>query len=89
MKTYKEFRTDKKRFRQAIQKWADNAETTDDKELAQQYRKDAKDLTAVLCRIEWGNHSATLELIGQLDTLVRDQIPKRLYNFIVRANGYH
>lgn len=88
MKTYKQFRTDKRRFLTAIQKWAANAETTNDKELAQQYRKDAKDLIAVLLRIEWGNHSSTLELIGQLDTLVRDQIPKRLYNFIVRANGY-
>ena len=86
--TIKEFRTDIKRFRQAIQKWAASAETTDDKELAKQYHRDAKDLLAVMARIECGNMYSAMQLIKQLDTLVRDQIPKRLYNFIAKANGY-
>jgi capsule polysaccharide export protein KpsE/RkpR len=88
VKTYRYLNTDKKRFMYAIQKWLANADKTDDKELAKQYHRDAKDLLAVMARIEWGNMHSALQLINQLDTPVRDQIPKRLYNFIAKANGY-
>ncbi len=55
-------------------------------ELAAGYAKDVADLRAILRLIESGAlHDAT-EAIGCLDTLVRDQIPTRLYESVVPGN---
>ena len=52
-------------------------------ELAAAYAEDVADLRAILRLIETGALHEVPEAIDCLDTLVRDQIPIRLYDAIV------
>ncbi len=57
-----------------------------DVELAAGYAEDVADLGAILQLIETGALHEATEAIDCLDTLVRDQIPIRLYDAIVLGN---
>ena len=90
--TYKNLSLDKKRFIIAIANWqdkCDKAAIKDDMELAAQYEQDIKDLTDVFNAIESEDFETAFDLAEALDTLVRDQIPIRLYNFLAKENGYN
>ncbi len=90
--TYKNFSLDKKRFIIAIANWqgeCDKAAGQGDMEMAAQYEEDVKDLTDVFNAIEFEDFETAFDLAEALDTLVRDQIPVRLYNFLAKENGYH
>ena len=54
-----------------------------DAELAAGYAEDVADLRAILRLIETGARHEAAEAIDCLDTLVRDQIPIRLYDAVV------
>jgi hypothetical protein len=90
-KTYRHFRQDVERFTGQIARWqtrCDKAAHAGDMDAARQYEQDVKDLTDILNTIEQGDWALALDLVWQLDTLVADRIPARLYNFIAKANGY-
>ncbi len=79
-------RRDLKQFRQSIESWErqwQEAGRDGDVELAAAYAEDVADLRAILRLIESGALHEAAETIDCLDTLVRDQIPIRLYNAIV------
>ncbi len=57
-----------------------------DVELAAGYAEDVADLRAILRLIEAGALHEAAEAIDCLDTLVRDQIPTRLYESVVPGN---
>ena len=54
-----------------------------DVELAAGYAEDVADLRAILRLIETGALHEATEAIDCLDTLVRDQLPQRLYDAVV------
>ncbi|HRT51334.1 MAG TPA: hypothetical protein P5279_12620 [Anaerohalosphaeraceae bacterium] len=90
-KTYGQFREDVKRFTAQIARWqakCDKAAKACDIDAARQYEQDVKDLTDILNSIEQGDWALALDLAWQIDTLVADRIPARLYNFIAKENGY-
>ena len=73
-------------FRQSIESWerqGEEAGRDGDVELAAGYAEDVADLRAILGLIETGALDEAAEAIHFLDTLVRDQIPIRLYDAIV------
>ena len=55
-------------------------------ELAAGYAEDVADLRAILLLIESGELDEAAEAIYCLDTLIRDQIPIRLYESVVPGN---
>ena len=55
-------------------------------ELAAGYAEDVADLRAILRLIEAGAVHEAAEAIDCLDTLVRDQIPIRLYDAVIPGN---
>ncbi|MCH8315399.1 MAG: hypothetical protein IIA64_05450 [Planctomycetes bacterium] len=55
-------------------------------ELAAGYAEDMADLRAILRLIESGTLQEAAEAIDRLDTLVRNQIPTRLYESVVPGN---
>ncbi len=59
----------------------------DDEFLAEEYANDAQDLQAVRDAAASGNLAEAGRLAYDLDTYVRDEIPKRLFNTIMKANG--
>ena len=82
-------RTDLAKFRQSIESWkrqGKEAGRDGDAELAAGYAEDVADLRAILGLIETGALDEAAEAIDSRDTLVRDQIPIRLYNAIVPGN---
>ena len=82
-------RSDLDQFRQSIESWerqGKEAGRDGDVELAAGYAEDVADLRAILRLIETGALHEAAEAIDCLDTLVRDQIPIRLYDAIVPGN---
>ena len=59
----------------------------DDIYLADGYKRDADDLQAVRDAASRGDLAEAGRLAYDLDTYVRDEIPKRLFNAIMKANG--
>jgi len=53
--------------------------------LKKQYYKDASELDKVANAIRTGDNKKASRLIYNLDTLVRDQIPARLYNYVMKS----
>jgi hypothetical protein len=53
-----------------------------DAELARQYAKDVEDLQAFRDAVAQGDFDAAGELADAMDTLLRDQIPVRLYHTV-------
>ena len=79
-------RNDLKQFRQSIQSWerqGQEAGRDGDAELAAGYAEDVADLRTILRLIETGALDEAAEAIYCLDTLIRDQIPQRLYDAVV------
>ncbi len=79
-------RRDLERFRQSIESWerqGKEAGRDSDVELAAGYAEDVADLRAILRLIESSELDEAAEAIDCLDTLIRDQIPIRLYDAIV------
>ena len=84
---YKYEKRDLERFAAKIAAWAEDGKqwaAEGDKEMAQAYQRDIRDLQAVYRAIRQGDYPEAAELAYQLDTIVRDQIPVRLYNEINR-----
>ncbi len=76
-------RRDLEQFRRSIkagERQGQEAGRDGDVELAAGYAEDVADLRAILRLIEAG---ALHEVIDCLDTLVRDQLPQRLYDAVV------
>ncbi len=59
----------------------------DDDYLAEAYARDAEDLQAVRDAAAAGNLAEAGRIAYDLDTYVRDEIPRRLFNVIMKANG--
>ena len=59
----------------------------DDDYLTEAYDRDAKDLQAVYDGIVRGDLAEAGRIAYGLDTYVRDEIPKMLFNLIMKANG--
>ena len=59
----------------------------DDEYLTEAYANDADDLQAVRDAIARGDLAEAGRIAYGLDTYVRDEIPKRLFNTIMKANG--
>ncbi len=79
-------RSDLEKFRQSIESWerrGKEAGRDGDAELAAGYAEDVADLRAILRLIEAGALDEAAEATDCLDTLVRDQIPQRLYEAVV------
>ncbi len=82
-------RRELEQFRQSIESWerqGKEAGRDGDAELAAGYAEDVADLRAILRLIETGALHEAAEAIDRLDTLVRDQIPIRLYESVVPGN---
>ena len=60
----------------------------DDDYLAEAYEHDAEDLQAVRDAAARGDMAEAGRLAYHLDTYVRDEIPKRLFNAIMKAAGF-
>lgn len=60
----------------------------DDDYLAEAYERDAEDLQAVRDAAARGDLAEAGRLAYDLDTYVRDEIPKRLFNAIMKAAGF-
>jgi len=59
----------------------------DDHYLAEAYERDAEDLQAVRDAVAQDDLAEAGRIAYGLDTYVRDEIPKRLFNTIMKANG--
>ena len=82
-------RRELEQIRQSIESWerqGQEAGRDGDVELAAGYAEDVADLRAILRLIEAGALHEAAEAIDCLDTLVRDQIPIRLYESVVPGN---
>ena len=76
-------------FRQSIESWerqGREAGRDADVERATGYAEDVADLRAILRLNETGALHKAAEAIDCLDTLVRDQLPQRLYDAVVPSN---
>jgi len=83
----KTFKHDLKRFSEAIARWqslCDKAAREGDLELARQYEQDVKDLTDIYNLVVEGGYERVFDLAWELDTLVQDQIPRRLVKTLER-----
>ncbi len=82
-------RSELEQFRRNIESWerqGKEAGRDGDAELAAGYAEEVADLRAILGLIETGAHHEVTEAIDCLDTLIRDQIPIRLYDAIGLGN---
>ncbi len=59
----------------------------DDIYLVEAYKRDANDLQTVRDAAARGDLAEAGRIAYDLDTYVRDEIPKRLFNAIMKANG--
>ena len=59
----------------------------EDDYLAEAYERDADDLQTVRNAVARGQMAEAGRIAYDLDTYVRDEIPKRLFNAIMKANG--
>ena len=69
----------------AIRHWqllGQRAATDGDQELATQYERDVRDLTAFRDSFAAGDFDTAARLADALDTLVRDQIPLQVYHTV-------
>ena len=55
--------------------------------MAKTYAKDARDLQAIHDAVKEGDYGKAERLARRLDTVVRDEIPVRLYNAITSERG--
>ena len=82
---YKYHKRDLERFAAKIAAWAEDGQqwaAEGDREMAESHKQDVRDLQAVYRAIRRGDYAKASQLAYELDTIVRDQIPVRLYNEI-------
>jgi hypothetical protein len=89
MKTtrYEHEKRDLERFAEKIAAWALDGKgwaARGDREMAKTHERDVHDLQAVHAAVRRGDYRKAAELAYWLDTIVRDQIPVRLFNAINR-----
>ena len=78
---------DLERFAANIDAWikqGDRWTAEGDQEMAKTCERDARDLKAIYAAVEQGDYRKAAKLARRLDTVVRDEIPVRLYNAITR-----
>ena len=69
-------------FKLAIKNWRTHPRFKDDNDMKKLYIKDRKELTQVYRMIEKGLLKEAGEKAYDMDTVVRDEIPKSIYNII-------
>jgi len=70
-------------FEKAIKAWdCSEEDKVKDPEFAKCYAKDRKDLTIALNLLKAGKIEEASKKIYWLDTIVRDQVPQKLYNLL-------
>jgi hypothetical protein len=82
---YEQEKRDLVRFAAKIAAWkrdGDKWAAEGDREMAEVHEKDVGDLQAIYNAVRRGDYRDAARLARNLDTLVRDQIPNRLYNAI-------
>ncbi len=82
-------RRELEQLRQSIESWerqGQEAGRDGDAELAAGYAEDVADLRAILRLIETGALHEVADANDCLDTLIRDQLPIRLYDAVVLGN---
>jgi len=86
MKTrYEHEKRDLERFAEKIAAWARDGKrwaARGDREMVKTHERDVRDLQAIHAAVRRGDYRKAAELAYRLDTIVRDQIPVRLYNTI-------
>ena len=83
--TYRYERRDLERFAANIDAWVKQGErwaAEGDHEMAKTCEQDAHDLQAIYDAVAQGDYREAARLARRLDTVVRDEIPVRLYNAI-------
>lgn len=75
-----------RRFNDAIRNWF--CPDSEDSSLVRAYIKDRLDLLGVLDLIKMGNFRQAGESASDLDTIVRDQIPRDIYDIITAEDAY-
>jgi leucyl aminopeptidase len=76
-------RRDLERLAQAIARWERQGQewaAEGDAEMARVHAKDAEDLRKVAEAVKDGEYELARARVQRLDTIVRDQVPCRLYN---------
>jgi len=76
-------RRDLERLAQAIARWERQGQewaAEGDAEMARVHAKDAADLRKVAEAVKNGDYEIARDRVQRLDTIVRDQVPCRLYN---------
>jgi hypothetical protein len=89
--SYKNMKKDVQKLKTSIAKWqraGDRWAAQGDNGMANQHAEDVSNLTDILNAILDGNIKRAWNIVYELDTLVRDLLPARLYNFLAKANGY-
>ena len=90
MKPYHAIKTDIKKLENRIAKRQQGCNQESKKrnlDMARMYEKDVKDLTGILSFINDGDFKSAWSIIEWVDTVVREEIPVRLYNFIAKEIG--
>ena len=82
---YEHEKRDLKRFAAKIAAWARDGKRWDaegNHEMAKVNARDTQELTCIYNAIQRGDYQSAAAMARRLDTIVRDQIPVRLYNAI-------
>lgn len=90
MNTYKTMKTDIEKLQARIadrQKRSEQETKRRSLDMARMYEKDVKDLTDILNCINDGDYESAWSIIEWVDTVVREELPARLYNFIAKEIG--
>ena len=90
MNTYKTMKTDIEKLQVRIadrQKRSEQETKRRSLDMARMYEKDVKDLTDILNFINDGDYESAWSIIEWVDTVVREELPARLYNFIAKEIG--
>jgi len=75
-----------KSFAKSIERWAKNGKGCSDQYLVLAYEGDAKDLREVHDLIEAGDYQKAARVAFGLDTIVREQIPGKVWDFLQRRS---
>lgn len=70
-------------FEKRIRAWKAEGELKNDKEMIKCYKDDRQGLRDVLSLIKKGKYKRAGWLIYRLDSIVRDQVPSPIYNFVM------
>jgi len=70
-------------FEKAIKAWDCPDSLTSDKSMVNCYNKDRRDLMVVLNNLKKGNFQKAHDKLYWLDTIVRDQVPNDVYDYVI------